>query len=198
MMRGNSNLMQQNCDAVTSGGMCEAEVLFNTSLIYSWSWLSVNTSSRHGLPILWLMVYRSSLYKGFSCKQEQNEGAVAQKKMCRALMTLPLAPCVCALSPQGPHLLSNPAVKQTHTVSVWTAAKTIQQSNVRYVVTHPPLYSLPCPCQFTRMPGHHLADKDKNLINKLKSLAMIIRLWYTLQISVVALKITLSALLLNR
>lgn len=77
-MRGNLNLIQQQRDAVTSSGMCEAEVLFYTSLIYSWSWLSVKTSARHGLPILWLMVYRSSLYKGFSCKQEQNEGAVAR------------------------------------------------------------------------------------------------------------------------
>lgn len=181
MMRGNLNLIQQQRDAVTSGGMCEAKVLFYTSLIYSWSWLSVKTSARLGLPILWLMVYRSSLYKGFSCKQEQSEGAVAgEGGMCRALMMLPLAPCVCALSPQGPHLLSNPAVKQTHTVSVWNAVKAIQRSNVRYVDTHPPLYSFPCQCQFTRIPGHHLADVDKNMTNKWKSLAVTIRLWYTL------------------
>lgn len=180
MMRGNLNLIQQQRDAVTRGGMCEVEVLFYTSLIYSWSWLSVKTSARHGLPILWLMVYRSSLYKGFSCKQEQNEGAVARGGNVQgANDATSCSLCLRALSSGSSSSLKSCSEADVHCLCL-KCSKNYSTVNVRYVVTHPPLYSFPCPCQFTRIPGHHLADMDKNMTNKLKSLAVTITLWYTL------------------
>lgn len=86
-----------------------------TSLRYSWSWLSVKTSARDALPIVWLMVYSSSLYNGFSCEQTLNEDAVGgeRQKTCRTSMAIPRAPCVYGLSLRGLRLLSDPRGKQS-------------------------------------------------------------------------------------
>lgn len=178
--RGNLNLIQQQRDAVTSCGMCEAEVLFYTSLIYSWSWLSVKTSARHGLPILWLMVYRSSLYKGFSCKQEQSEGAVARGGNVQgANDATSCSLCLRALSSGSSSSLKSCSEADVHCLCLKCSKS---YSTVKcQICGHTPssqFFSLSMPAfAYSRASSSRYGQKHEKCW---KSLAVTIRLWYTL------------------
>lgn len=62
------SLIHLHGGGIICGDTCDRRVF--TSLMYSWSWVSVKTSVDDGFPILWAMVYNSSLYRGFNFEQK--------------------------------------------------------------------------------------------------------------------------------
>lgn len=130
--------------------------------MHSWSWPSVNTSSDDGLPILWTMVYSSSLYRGFSCRQKWIESTIGRKEG----MTV-TDDTSCSLWRRAFSSGFSSSLKSwSKTVIDFQWLHEVNEDfpwlNSSCFVTYPPCSCFPRQCQFTNVPRWDLRKNTKN------------------------------------